>query len=333
MTRIYAALRDGLVIAEGEGGDWTTIRRLTDRKPECVAASPDRAEHVLVGTFDSGLYRSSDGGDSFERIGEGVIESDRITSVAVSPHDPDELWVGTEPSAVYRSTDGGDSWEHREGITDLPSEPEWYFPPRPETHHVRWIEVDPGERDRIYIGIELGALILSEDAGKTWRERPPGSRLDNHSLATHSEVPERVWSAAGDGYAESHDGGESWEQPQDGLDHRYCWSVVPVPQNPETTLLSSASGASAAHRIGESYLYRKHDGEAWERLDDRGIPTGQGTYRAVLAAAGESVYAATNHGIHRSEDGGDSWAALPIDARESFEDQAVRGLAVVEGER
>jgi photosystem II stability/assembly factor-like uncharacterized protein len=331
MTRIHAALRDGLVIAEGDGEDWTTARRLTARKPECVAVSPDRADRVLVGTFDSGLYRSSDGGDSFERVGEGVIDSDRITSATVSPHDPDELWVGTEPSAVYRSTDGGNSWEVREGITDLPSEPEWYFPPRPDTHHVRWIEADPSERDRLYVGIELGALILSDDGGETWRERPPGSRLDNHSLATHSRVPGRVWSAAGDGYAESHDGGETWDQPQDGLDHRYCWSVVPAPSNPETTLLSSASGANAAHRVGESYLYRKRDDEPWERLDGRGIPTGEGTYRAVLATAGESVYAATNHGIHRSGDGGDSWQPLPLDAREAFEDRTVRGLGVVEG--
>ncbi|WP_331236017.1 WD40/YVTN/BNR-like repeat-containing protein [Natronorarus salvus] len=331
MPRIYAALRDGLVVATGEGDEWRTATELTDRRIECVAVSPERPNRILVGTFDAGLYRSEDGGDSFERVGEAVIDSERVTSATVSPHDPDELWVGTEPSAVYRSSDGGDTWEQREGITDLPSEPEWYFPPRPDTHHVRWIEVDPRERERLYVGIEAGALLVTDDAGESWSERPPGSRRDNHSLATHPELPDRVWSAAGDGYAESHDGGETWDRPQEGLDHRYCWSVVPVPDDPETTLLSSASGANAAHRVGESYLYRRRDGEPWERLDDRGIPTGEGTYRAVLATAGAGVYAATNHGIHQSEDGGDSWDRLPLDSREAFEDRAVRGLAVVEG--
>jgi photosystem II stability/assembly factor-like uncharacterized protein len=329
MTTVYAAMRDAFLAIEPDGG--RTTESLTGHESVCVAASSDAPARVLCGTADAGLHRSEDGGRSFERVGESALDSEHVTSATISPHDPEELWVGTEPSAVYRSRDGGDSWERREGITDLPSEPEWYFPPRPDTHHVRWIEVDPHEPERLYVGIELGALILSDDAGESWRERPEGSRRDNHSLATHLEERGRVYSAAGDGYAESTDGGESWHHPQDGLEHRYCWSVAPDPGDPDTVLLSSASGARTAHSAGlaESYVYRRRDGEPWERLEGRGLPTGEGVLRAEIAAvAPGGFYAVNDRGLYRTADAGDSWERIDLDWSE-FAERAPWGLAVV----
>lgn len=332
MTTVYAAMRNTLLVVHGdEDGGWRSDHRLGDREHElqCLAVSPEAPERLFVGTFDDGLLRSTDGGESFDRVGRS-IDSDRVTSAAVSPHDVEEIWVGTEPSAVYRSRDAGDSWERVGGIVDLPSEPEWYFPPRPDTHHVRWIELDPNDFRRVYVGIELGALLVSDDAGETWRERPPGSRRDNHSLATHPDEPDRVYSAAGDGYAESTDGGESWTHPQEGLGHRYCWSVRPDPHAPDTVLVSSANGARSAHSIetADAHVYRRQEG-VWKRLADRGLPMGEGVVRAVLATHGGAFYAANNRGLFRSSDVGDSWERLPIDWSEEFDRQAPRGLAVV----
>ena len=333
MTTIYAAMRNSLLVVTGEEGDWTSARRLDEHDLECVAVSPDEPNRLFVGTFDAGLQRSTDGGDSFERVGATVIDTDHVMSAAVSPHEPEEVWVGTEPSAAYRSKDGGGTFEERPGITDLPSEPEWFFPPRPDTHHVRWIEPDPNEPDRVYLGIELGAFIITEDAGESWRERPPGSRRDNHSLATHPAEPGRIYSAAGDGYAESDDWGESWAHPQDGLEHRYCWSVVPDPGDPDTVLVSSAHGAGSAHRAGnaDTYVYRKRAGEPWECLDDHGLPAGTGVLRAVLAPGGSGgeLYAANNRGIYRTRNAGGSWDRLDVEWPEAFGGQTVRGLAVI----
>lgn len=328
MTTVYAAMRDAFLTIDPDGG--RVVETLTDHESVCVATSIDAPDRVFCGTFDAGLHRSEDGGDSWERVGESTFDSEHVMSATVSPHDPDEVWVGTEPSAVYRSGDGGDSWERREGITDLPSEPEWYFPPRPDTHHVRWIEVDPHEPERLYVGIELGALILSDDAGGTWRERPEGSRRDNHSLATHPEEHGRVYSAAGDGYAESTDGGESWHHPQKRLEHRYCWSVSPDPGDPDTVLVSSASGARTAHTAGsaDSYVYRKRDGDPWECLEGGGLPTGEGVLRAEIASAAPGeFYAANNRGLFRSADAGDSWQRVALDRE--YGDRAPWGLAVV----
>lgn len=329
MPSIHVAVEDGVVAISGEAGDWQTSSSLTDHSPECVAAIAERPARVLCGTFDAGLYRSTNGGTTWNRVGVDTLP-DAVMSIATSPHDPDTLWVGTEPSAVYRSTDGGETWTERPGLTDLPSADEWFFPPRPETHHVRWIEPDPHDPNRLYLGIEAGAFVLTEDAGDTWEERPPGSRRDNHQLAVHRDAPGRVYAAAGDGYAESHDGGQSWDHPQGGLAHRYVWSVAVDAGDPDTVLVSGASGAYAAHsQPAESYVYRRRTGGDWERLDDRGLPMGDGVLRAVLTDGGPGeFYAANNHGVYRSRDAGDSWDRLAIDW-EAFADQTVRGLAVV----
>ncbi|ADD04848.1 WD40/YVTN domain protein [Natrialba magadii ATCC 43099] len=335
--RVYVALRDRLLRCSTDGTSWETATQLEGRALECVATTPATPDRVFVGAFESGLFRSTDGGETFERLEtDDVFESDAVMSLTISPHDPDVIYAGTEPSRVYRSTDGGDSWTRRDGLTDLPSASEWYFPPRPETHHVRWLEVDPFDPDRLYVGIEAGAFVLSEDGGETWRERPEGSRIDNHSLATHPDREGRVYTAAGDGYAESDDGGEHWDQPQDGLDHRYCWSVVPDPADPERVLVSSASGASTAHTASraESYVYRrrKDEGDPWERLDGTGLPMGDGVVRAIFAAAEESgeIYGVNNQGLYVTENFGDSWDRVDIEWPEGAETQTPRGLAVVE---
>lgn len=322
----YLALPDRLIVADLEAG--TVRERLPDRDPECVAVSPVAPDRVFAGTFGDGLYRSTDGGESFARVDADAIASNAVTAVAISPHDPDEVWVGTEPSRVYRSTDGGETFARLSGLTDLPSATEWSFPPRPDTHHVRWLEPDPGDPAHWYVGIEAGALVETPDAGETWTDRVPDSRRDVHTLGTHPDASERVYATAGDGYAESDDRGATWDHPQAGLDHRYVWGLAVDPGDPDAVLVSAASGAGAAHRRGEAYLYRRRRGEAWERIgggprarsaepgaekegtEADAFPDGEGTYRAVLAAGTEpgEVWAANDRGLYRTADAGETWA-------------------------
>jgi photosystem II stability/assembly factor-like uncharacterized protein len=343
---IYAATGTG-VLAHGEG---TTRRRLGEYDPECLIAHPERPHRAFVGTYANGLFRTTDWGESFERVGEGGIDPEEgpetakrrgvgeggvsVTSVALDPQDPAEVWAGTEPSALFHSADGGDSWERVGGIRELPSEPEWAFPPRPYTHHVRWVEVDPHNPDRLHVAIEAGALLRTEDGGETWSERAPGSRRDVHTVTTHPDAPGYVWTAAGDGYAESDDAGDSWHHPQAGLDHRYCWSVAVDPGDQDTVFVSAAAGAGRAHgghggTTRESYLYRKRGGEPWERL--AGLPTGEGVSRAVLEAGerrGE-VYALHNRGLYRSGDAGDTWDAAEVGWSDAVASSNAVGLVVV----
>ncbi|MFB6183288.1 MAG: WD40/YVTN/BNR-like repeat-containing protein [Haloarculaceae archaeon] len=324
MPTAYAALNDRLLVVDVEAE--TTTEALVDRDFECLAASPDAPERVFAGTVESGLLGTDDGGESWTTALE---TDDRVTAVTVSPHDSDVVWAGTEPSAVYRSTDGGASWGRRPGLTDLPSASSWSFPPRPHTHHVRWLEVAPGDPGRLYVAIEAGALVRTTDGGDTWRDRPEGARRDNHTLATHPDAPERVYTAAGDGYAESSDRGDTWTYPQAGLDHRYVWSVAVAPEDPDTVVVSAASGAHRAHRpdTAESYVYRRTGDGPFERVTD-GLPDPTGTARAVLDAHESGFYAVTNRGPFRSADGA-RWSELAVSWPDAYRQQVPRGLAVV----
>jgi hypothetical protein len=83
--------------------------------------------------------------------------------------------------------------------------------------------------------------------------------------------------------------------------------------------------------VGESYLYRRKGG-AWERLDDRGIPTGEGVYRAILERGADEAtfWAANNHGLYRTDDGGDSWSPVDATFPDRIGDQTCRGLVIVD---
>lgn len=329
MERIYVVMRESLEILAGE--DWGRTSSTPVDHLERVAVHPDEPNRVFLGSMGEGLHRSVDGGETVERVGADRLGS-RITSIAIDPREPDHVLAGTEPSAVYRSTDGGDTWGEIPGLAEVPSAGEWSFPPRPDTHHVRWLEIDPTDGDRWYVGIEAGALLVTPDGGETWIDRPPGSRRDNHTLTTHSAAPGRVYSAAGDGYAESTDGGEHWTTMMEGLEHRYVWGLAVDPEDPDVRLASAAHGASGAHRMptADSHLYRRGPDGPWSELRDTDFPTGAGTLRAALASgtAGGEFVAATNRGVFSSIDAGDTWVELTDNWTREYGESTVRAIEV-----
>ncbi|MDQ4079104.1 MAG: glycoside hydrolase, partial [Chloroflexota bacterium] len=302
----------------------------------CVAVDPFNRDRVYCGTSGNGVWWSEDGGGTWQAVGEGV-GYDEVTAVAVSPVEEESglgvVYVGTEPSRVFRSVDGGASWEEQSGLTELPSADSWSFPPKPYTHHVRWIEADPHVEGRIFVCIEAGALVRSLDGGETWVDRVPGGPYDTHTLATHVRAAGRVYSAAGDGYFESYDGGESWEQPMAGLRHRYVVGLAVDPADPDVIVVSAASSPRRAYNAGvaESYLYRRAGEEPWEAIGE-GLPAPEGMTINIPAshpAEPGVFYSANNHGVYRSSDAGLSWSQLDIEWPQAYRSQRVQAVAVV----
>ncbi len=318
MVSVIVVTRRALLIARG-GSTWTVEEHLLGRSSDCVAVDPRDPTRVYCGTAGSGLFRSRDSGRSWEPVGPGINHA-AITAVAVSEAGAADgfglVYAGTEPSAVFRSETGGDTWADLAGLRALPSASTWSFPPRPQTHHVRWIEPDVGTVDHVFVAIEAGALVRTFDGGRSWHDRVRGGPYDTHRAVTHPLAPGWIYSAAGDGYFESHDNGESWQSREDGLQHRYLVDIAVDPADPEKVVVSAADGPFVAYRpnSAEAYVYRKTDGDRWEQAMS-GLPGAAGTTASRFATHASEpgmIYAANNRGLFRSDDAGRHWRAVDI---------------------
>ena len=79
MIRLYAAADSAVTIVENGRAE----RTLEDGGARCVAVDPGDPGTVYVGTSDEGLFKSTDGGRSWEPL--PGVEHPRVTAVAVSP--------------------------------------------------------------------------------------------------------------------------------------------------------------------------------------------------------------------------------------------------------
>jgi photosystem II stability/assembly factor-like uncharacterized protein len=276
-------MHNSVLALESANTGWNSRESLKGTQPQSIAFDPLNSGRVYCATFGNGLWRSDDNGQTWSNIGKDVISSPYVMSVAVSSlkseNEFNKVYAGTEPSAFYISNDGGDSWERMKALDDLPSSKSWSFPPRPWTHHVRWIEPDANNPDYVFAAIEAGALVQSHDGGKTWIDRNQQGPYDTHTLATHSKAPRRLYSSAGDGYYESYDYGETWTRPMEGLRHGYLFGIAVDSGNPEAVIISASNGPSRSYLAenAETFVYRRDgDGKEWKSVTD-GLPKAIGS--------------------------------------------------------
>ena len=201
VTSIDAIAEDPLTVYVGSasGGLWKSIDGGVTYEPVfddhiqsigAVRIDPSDTEVIWVGTGEGwtrnstsvgdGVYKSTDGGDSWTHLGLG--ESERITRIVIDPDAPDtvfvcatgQLWSANEQRGVFRTTDGGETWEHilavdeNTGCSDLAIDPQdgnilyagmWQFRRYPDFFE----SGGPGS-----------GLFRSKDGGDTWEEMSEG---------------------------------------------------------------------------------------------------------------------------------------------------------------
>jgi len=174
--------------------------------PRILFATMWRAERkpwtFIGGSEDGGVWRSKDGGDTWEQLGgglpEGLVGKGAVT---VSRANPDRVWVLIEApndkGGVYRSEDGGDTWAHINDDRGL-QQRAWYY-----TH----IYADPVDENTVY-ALNVG-YNKSVDGGATWE----GYRVphgDVHDLWINYENPDLQVVANDGGGQVTTTGAESW---------------------------------------------------------------------------------------------------------------------------
>jgi hypothetical protein len=321
--RLFAATGDAVARLESADGERFDVSlSLEGSGAQCLAVDADDPDRLCAGTFDRGLFRSRDGGRTWQQTGDAIPHT-RVLSVAFAParraNGRAAIYAGTEPSNLYRSEDDGATWQTFPRLPELPSAPTWSFPPRPSTSHVRWIASHPSDPETIYVGIELGGVMRSRDGGATWEDRKPGSQLDSHALATHPAAPDRVYEAAGGGIAWSEDAGGTWRPLDAGTDRHYTWGLAVDNVDPDLWYVSATYGAREAHRNNgdaRALIYRKRGDAPWQPLKGGTLPNPLPYMPyALLAPRGRpgSLLAGMQNGeIWSTDDAGETWRRLDV---------------------
>ncbi|MGD8466049.1 MAG: hypothetical protein PVI09_19495 [Anaerolineae bacterium] len=320
---LLATRGHGLARAERDAkGNWSVASLLADEPVRCLASVPGNPNTVYAGTHGHGVLHSEDRGLTWQPAG---MAGQIVRALAASPHEPGVLYAGTKPAGVFITRDGGANWTDLEAFRHIRGYRFWRSPAEPPDWraYVSNIAISPIDPKVLVAGIEFGAVVRSEDGGRTWSNHKKGAIRDCHTLMFHRSNGDWVYEAGASlaGAALSRDGGVSWLQPKQGLKHHYGWACAADPERPEVWYLSAGPYGwgfePQAHQDGRANaaIYRSAGGAAWERLDG-GLPQPMTHLAYALVtdpAAPGHLYAGLSSGeVWHTADYGDSWEKLPF---------------------
>ena len=153
------------------------------------------------GSEKGGVYKSIDGGRTWNKLTNGLPKLIGRIGVRVAPSNPNVVYVIVESKdgTLYRSDDRGETFKLVTKNTDIVSRGFYYTR----------VRVDPNNENHIFA--VASTLFTSVDGGKTFRSITGRTHIDYHALWLDPKNPKRMWNGQDGGIAVSYDGGESWE--------------------------------------------------------------------------------------------------------------------------
>jgi photosystem II stability/assembly factor-like uncharacterized protein len=288
-------------VAVGSGGVWKTVNAGTTWTPVfddqvsfsigCVAIDPNRPETVWVGTGEAvsgrhvawgdGVYRSLDGGKTWDRI--GLEHSEHIADIVIDPDDGDIVYVAAEgplwssggDRGLYRTEDGGETWEAVLTVDELTG---------------------------------VTSVVMAPDDPATLYAATYQRRRSVHSF---------VGGGPGSGIHVTRDGGETWQRITEGLPKTDMGKIglAVTPAEPDLVYATVEAVEAPAGTVGpdgqpvdsNSGFYRSSTrGQTWERRNGY-ISNGTGPhyYQEIFASPHDpaKVYQVDVF-LHRTIDGG-----------------------------
>ncbi|MBD3220297.1 glycosyl hydrolase [bacterium] len=328
----YAGLASGGVLKTTDGGQtWTPILQdldvitigdlaLDPQDPEVLYVGTGEANAASLSFVGNGLYRSPDGGLTWEHL--GLEDSAYIARVLVDPADGQRLFVaatgrlfGTDQNrGVYRSLDGGTSWDRVFALTDSTACTDLVMHPEdPDIVYAAMWERVRGLTYRRSGGPSSG-IWRSLDGGDTWAELtsgvPTGADVGRIGLTVCEGTPDRMYAIYADAGAEfegvyvSRNGGDTWaatnDWPLSSMYSNFGWYFGQVRVQPTDPDNVFALGVP---------LYRSlNGGDSWfEEGADMHVDHHALEFCPSLPTR---AYAGNDGGIYRSDDSGSTWTKL-----------------------
>ncbi len=223
------------------GASWERVHALTD-STACIdlAIDPQNPQRLYAAMWErvrgltyrrsggpsSGIWRSEDGGDSWQELTSGLPGGSDVGRIGISVcvSQPEVIYaIYADASAyfegIYKSTNGGDSWSavNDGGLSNMYSSFGWWFGN---------IRVDPADANHV-IALGLPAY-RSTNGGGSWSETGSNMHVDHHALAFSPSLPGRVYEGNDGGIYRSDNGCSSWSKLYDqptsqfyaiGIDH------------------------------------------------------------------------------------------------------------------
>jgi hypothetical protein len=260
--------------------------------------------------------------------------------------DPGRWYAGTSPQGLFVSNDGGRTWEGVPGFNGLRATAPWIArgpdaPPDGATLHS--INVDPFDRNHLYIGLSGGGVFESRDAGASWTPLNRGCAADflpdadaeyghdPHCLRVHPKVKDVVYQQNHCGIYKLDRARSRWQRigeamPRDIGDIGF--PMVLHPRDPKVAWVFPMDGGTVWPRVpigGKPAAYGTRDGGvSWKRLD-RGLPRAQGWYtvkrQAMVSDTLDPVglyFGTTSGEVWASFDEGESWSCLCLHLPEIY---------------
>ena len=330
-----------------------------------MKASPVDPDRIYAsqstGWFGQLIQRSSDGGKSWEPVGnefrydgptgthqwyDGTPhpwEFARVWHLEPSLSDPDTVYAGVEDAALFKSTDAGASWQELPGLRGHGSGPQWQ--PGAGGMCLHTIVLDPTDDDRMFVAISAAGVFRTHDGGTTWEPANRGLHSEGipdaaaevghcvHRIALHPSRPDVLYMQKHWDVMRSDDGGDSWQEVSGDLPTDFGFPIEVHSSEPDTVYVVPITSDSYHYPPdGKLRVYRSRvGGNEWEPLT-KGLPQ-RNCYVNVLRDAMAvdaldpcGVYFGTTGGqVYASADAGDSWKPIVRDlpAVLSVEVQAV----------
>jgi photosystem II stability/assembly factor-like uncharacterized protein len=252
-------------------------------------------EQRSYGGVGSGVYRSTDGGRSWQRLDSLVPVGPEVGRIGLglAPSDPKRLYAilskGSGGSGTFdgflSSSDGGDTWSRLPHNTDLAASQSsfpWWFGK---------VWVDPDDADHVHVaGV---GLLTTKDAGRTWTSDTTSIHVDHHAMVWDPRYPSRVYLGNDGGmYRSDADGDGGWVKAEH-QPYMQFYSAAITPQ--DTTRYSGGTQDNGSLRSwGSTEGFNEYLG-------------GDGEENQINPRDKQNVFACYQYGnCFRSTDGGDT---------------------------